>query len=551
MRSESDMRIWQRDSVILFVICVAAFAIRLYRLVAFTAVIENEGPFFVRLATNLLGGKGYLGMAGIPDLSYAPLYPILIAAATPFTKSPELAGRIVSVLFGSLLVLPMYFLARQLYGRNTALVCATLTALHPVLIAYSAAVYNETVYLVLLAAGECAALYFLRLSTLKWEALTGLFFGLAYLTRPEAMFFPLLAVLAVFLLTLLRKGNLKSAALGSAVLLVFFGAFAAGYVAFLSSHTGKLSFQTKGKLNYTIGKRFSQGMPYDQASSGIRDDLTIEGPFLDPMRYSTYTPYGWTPPALIKYLFTMAKRNVSGVESLLTGIGFGEILFGLAVLGLFREAWDEWVSVANLFLVANLLLISAVILQVHLLQFRYVIPFYPFFILWASHGVIQLADWTKSTFKSASVPGGTATAQLFLYGAIALLLVSATREVKWNSEIQEGGAENSPAKVAGSWLGQHSSPGMAVMTAGDSTVPFYAGGTLSLLPYTESAVALRYIQSKNPSFVVLNSTELGKRPYLRDWLQHGIPDSHATIVYDSGGNADTRIAIYQWHPSRD
>ena len=545
MEPQSGTKIWQRDSIILFVICLVAVSIRFYRLMTWTSVIENEGPHYVRLASNLLSGKGYIGMVGLPELSFAPLYSVLIAAAIPFTKSSEFAGRIVSTVSGCLMVLPMYFLARQLYGRSTALVCAALTAVHPVLVAYSTAVYNETIYLALLAAGECSALFLLRFTTLRWAALTGLFFGLAYLTRPEAMVFPLLAVFGLLLLTFVHKGSFKNAVLASAVLLVIFGALAAPYVAYLSSHTGRISFQTKGKLNYTIGMRFNQGMPYDQASSGIRDDLKPEGPFLDPAS-SIYTPYPWTFRALIKYFRTTARRNLPQVESELTGPGFGVILLGLVILGLFREPWDYWLSVANIFLIANLLFVLCVILQVHLMQSRYLLPFYPFLLLWASHGATQLFEWTKSTFRSAGAPSGAVAAHMLQYGVIGLLLLSSIRGVTWNSEIQQGGAQSSGAKIAGNWLKQHFPPGITVMTAGDSTVAFYAGGTMMLLPYTRSDVALRYIQAKNPSFIVLNSMELRKRPYLSDWLEHGIPDSRAKMVYDSDGPNDTRVVICQW-----
>ena len=165
IRLPASTRVWQRDSVVVLGICLLALIARVHRLMSFTAVIENEGPHYVRLAMNLLHGKGYLGMAGVPDLSFAPSYPLLIAATTAFAPNPELAARIVSVAFGCLMVVSMYFLALQVFRRETALVCATLTALHPVLVAYSTSVYNETTYLAILAASMAAALPPMRCST--------------------------------------------------------------------------------------------------------------------------------------------------------------------------------------------------------------------------------------------------------------------------------------------------------------------------------------------------------------------------------------------------
>jgi hypothetical protein len=124
------------------------------------------------------------------------------------------------------------------------------------------------------------------------------------------------------------------------------------------------------------------------------------------------------------------------------------------------------------------------------------------------------------------------------------LLLSGMRGVTWNAELQQGSGGNSPAKIAGNWLGEHYHQDLTVMTAGDSRVAFYAGATLNFLPYTQSAVALRYIQLKNPSFIVLNEMEVWKRPYLRDWMENGIPDPHAKSVFDT--RRSPRIVVYEW-----
>jgi hypothetical protein len=522
-----------------------ALIVRVYRLTTFSAVIENEGVHFVRLAANLLAGRGYLGMPDTPELSFAPLYPVLIAGVMPFT-SPDVAGRLVAVVFGCLLTVPMFLLAREVFGRTTAIICGILTALHPVLVAYSTAVYNESVYLPLMTAGLLATLLCIRRTKLLWALLGGVFFGLAYLTRPEAMALPLLAVFCFFLFAVLQRHALKNAVLASAVLAVSFLVIASPYVAFLSSNVGELAFQTKGKLNYTIGARFNEGMPYDRAAMGIADDGTIEGPFLDPVKFSTYTPYAYNAGALLGYFKGTARRNVGQIELAFGGPAFGLILVSLAVLGLVGAAWDKRVSVANIFFFGVFCFFSFVVLQAHIVQPRYLLPFYVLFLIWASHGIALLWNWTTESLRLSLGWETPRLALLVPIGVTAALLVSSIRGVSWSSELAQGGEESVSIKRAGEWIKEHYPPHMVVMTTGDARPAHYAGAVLEFLPYAESNVALEFIRSKHPAVLVLSGADRTKRPYLADWMDNGIPGSAAPPVYDSGGPAVTRMLIYEW-----
>jgi len=101
-------------------------------------------------------------------------------------------------------------------------------------------------------------------------------------------------------------------------------------------------------------------------------------------------------------------------------------------------------------------------------------------------------------------------------------------------------------KEAGVWLKQyHPSPGK-IMDTESSVVAYYSGGYYWSLPYAESDVALRYIAGRNPDFIVLNGRLMELRPYLRSWIEQGIPNRAARLVYSSGETLEDRILIYQW-----
>ena len=180
-------------------ILVAGFVLRLATVVSFQGAIDPEGSEYARIAENLLAGNGYVGIATPgTQLMFPPFFPLAIAAASSLTGQAELAGRLLSLLMGTLLVVTVYLVALHLYDRTTANVAALLVAVHPYLIGFSSTVYCETTYLTLALLGVYFSFRGLREPRAGAFALGGIFFGLAYLTRPEAALYPLI-VLAVTL----------------------------------------------------------------------------------------------------------------------------------------------------------------------------------------------------------------------------------------------------------------------------------------------------------------------------------------------------------------
>src|ERR1700710_780363 len=100
-----------------------------------TGTIESEGAEYAKIAENLRSGVGYVGLVSPgPQVLFNPLFPLLIAGASFFTRNFELAGRIVSLFICSLLPLPVFGIASRLFNRRVGFVAAALTVLHPLLV---------------------------------------------------------------------------------------------------------------------------------------------------------------------------------------------------------------------------------------------------------------------------------------------------------------------------------------------------------------------------------------------------------------------------------
>ena len=164
---------------------------------------------YLAIARNLLAGNGYRELVGAVDLQQPPMVAILamIGLALHLPLAWAASGP-AHLLLGSLVVLPMYGLGRELYGPRVGLMAALLGAIYPAL-AVSPLYWStmtEPPYVLFILAGLYATLRCAQSlggqSTaagrpLGWAALMGGAFGLGYLVRPESLVY--LAMMLVYL----------------------------------------------------------------------------------------------------------------------------------------------------------------------------------------------------------------------------------------------------------------------------------------------------------------------------------------------------------------
>ena len=147
---EEESSNWGASQLPLIVIVLASFVLRLVATLGYAGFIDGEGSEYARIAQNLLSGVGYVGIATEgKQLFFPPLYPLLIAGITLTTGDAEISARLVSLVSGTLLVLPVYFIARRLYGELVGLGASALVGAHPFLIWFSTTAFCEQFYMVL------------------------------------------------------------------------------------------------------------------------------------------------------------------------------------------------------------------------------------------------------------------------------------------------------------------------------------------------------------------------------------------------------------------
>lgn len=501
--------------------------------------ITWDGAEYARIAQNVLAGAGYVGMRGHEMFVFPPLYPLTIAALLPFTHSAELAGTLVSLIAGVLLVVPLYALAADLYGPRAGIAAGALAAALPFTVQLSTVVLSDALFLTLAAGG--LALLVRAARDRGWtEALgCGACFGAAYLTRPEGALLEAVAIVAVLAAAVLGRDGLRRGAASAAAVALPFLILAAPYIAFLSTNAGHLRIEGKSILNLDIGLRMSRGMSYADAADAIDASGRQVGPELADDYY--FEPQGRKAPSLrtvVAFAAANTLRHVPEAVAVAKSRTIGGPLFlGLALLGLAAGPWSRRRGAGEAILVLYACAIVAALASVFHFWERYFTGFVPL-VVWAAHGTDVAAAYLVRRLPRA--PRGfialpAAVVVVVLIGALFSTRTGFTDDAATLSERRAGG-----------WLAVHAPPGARILSISDQ-VAYYADGLWSMLPVSpDDASALRYLEDVDPDYVVLDREYASERPYVERWLDHGIPAPQAREVHAIGAAGEPALAVYAW-----
>jgi 4-amino-4-deoxy-L-arabinose transferase-like glycosyltransferase len=536
----------------LVAILLVAFLLRLGFMLQFTPVISGDGCEYIRMGIELRDGKPLTGSFDWPETMYGTLYPVLIAGVSKLGFSAEHAGYLLSLLFGTGLVLAAFLLARYVYGTRVGYLAAALFAVFPIFIGLSGSVFNETIYLTLWLFGIYWSIRALDSFRPRDFLLAGVLFGLSTLSRPEAFAYPVFIILATGIVAVFRKISWLKGLRGAALLFGTWLILMAPYALFQHRHTGQYRFEGKWNINYTLGNRIDEGMGYFQAGFTMDDKLKMIGPLLDSSIYAAYTPYSNSLPTKLRYFAHAIHRNwiTTYYELFSVDIG-GPITILLVVLGLFGRPWSARRLRHEFILVVMAISIVFLLLTAAHIEHRYAYPLPVIFLLWAAAGLDVFRDWmarTVSSWGAAVRPFASSAAQATIVAFCAAIVLISFVGMRTDLFFMIQQKNFLGIKEAGQWL--HSQPPDAKKMFGfEGRVAYYADATIIIFPYADSATALRYLETKNVDYIVLDSLNIRNMPTMGEWFNKGVPDPRARLVFESGQGTKDQIKIYRWDRS--
>lgn len=143
MRREEGGKDWQIEAVrALGLVLLATLVVRLY-LFVYTPVIAQDATFYITQAQFMAQGAWREAVAG----DFEPLFPFSIFVVQQIIPDWELAGKLASVIFGVLAIVPFFLISRDVFGPRIAFGAGILFALHPYFARNSAEALQESIYL--------------------------------------------------------------------------------------------------------------------------------------------------------------------------------------------------------------------------------------------------------------------------------------------------------------------------------------------------------------------------------------------------------------------
>jgi 4-amino-4-deoxy-L-arabinose transferase-like glycosyltransferase len=554
LSSKGDERPTSRFLLWVVITSIAALILRFLWIFHWPLSIESEGVYYARIAENLIAGRGYVGAreAG-KQLLYPPLYPVLIACIAEFVRNSELAGRIVSVVCGSLWVIPLMFITRSVFDETAAVIAGMIAAFGPPMIAISGTVQSEPAYLVFQATGIFFALQMWP-NLSRWNSyLAGISFGVAYLARPEAAIY--VALTALFILLSGRKG-LRFRAV--ARLAFAFGITILPYVTWLSIQTGSPRLEAKSVSNYVEATGWAAHLPPGEIFFAVDNQLNEVG-LSNQSDLATIQKTKLSSRKVAWLAVHGASVNVKRLLStILESRLFGGSMFVLLIgLGLISPVEDRNDLVRRGFLCAAFVASIVPLFSLHDFHDRFVFPFLTILMPFAAGGVVYLyqsligifSTWPQDKHRYAFAcralgMGFTGVVLLSYLATEAFTMTRLDTDVRLPEQditVRRGDPfiKNIGQKIRSFGVND------ALVMDGTSAIGYYAGASDWPLPYCDSETAVRYIAKKKPDFIVLESTQIEVFPYLSDWLQNGVPDPHTQLVAKSIAPDGRVVQIYR------
>lgn len=355
-----------------------------------TYCVGTDSIHFLEMAERMAPLTPEAVLAGVDHHVFHPAYPFLMAGTHRLLEiGLDRCGQIVSVVFGTLTLLPLFAIARHVFGTLPALCATLLLAVNPEHLEHSGDVMSEATFLCFVLACVALAIPALLQNSRLAAFGAGVSGGLAYLVRPEGGM-PLLVLCLALLLALRRR---RAAAGCLLVALLGFALFAAPYLTHISFIDG--SFKPEITLKKPLWDHEPRGEPRIRAAVPPRSVRRARAAEKERESVAAQVVHEYAASVYYVALFfiaiglprSLARRSELGAG---TPLVVGVLVVGLVVaVGVFEK--------------------------LAYLSSRHLLTFTVLTLPWAGYGMVEAGRWlhAKLGLRRLSVPATAAAIAVF------------------------------------------------------------------------------------------------------------------------------------------
>ncbi|HQG25163.1 MAG TPA: glycosyltransferase family 39 protein [Syntrophorhabdus sp.] len=363
-----------------WIIVLLSFTIIIRLPVLFIAgIIHNDSYEYIRAAKSMLQGDWTGGVA-------PPVYSFCIMVLNKLVGNYELAGVLVSWIFGAAVAVPIYFFARKVFDERTGKIASLLSVVQPTLYFYSGSVLSDSVYYFFIA----LSVYLGWMAFEKGKLITVVLFSLSttisYLTRPEAIGFMFIFFLWILLINPPgEKRNLLKRLTLAVTAIIFFIIFSSPYLVALRKEFGRWEISRKASISIEMLEK--------NTNTIIQQDKETEsGPGIPTNKRRI------SIKSIVREPVSISKKLLAGFVLALFKYqqALNPVLFLLALVGFVRRRHDRTLWRIDLYILSYFFFFFAIVLPFFWVTKRHTSHLIVIALPWAAYGLIRISDFVRN-----------------------------------------------------------------------------------------------------------------------------------------------------------
>lgn len=504
----------------LFAVCIG---VRVYLFFS-TYIIARDSAQYMGMADLFLTGRFLLAFEYITP----PFYPLLVAGMKLMISDPEIAGKLVSLVAGTCVFFPLYYLGKRVFEQKVVFIGLLLFSIHPFLVRYSAEVLSETTFLFLSVKGFWLLWKGLDERKYAYCFFSGIILGLSCLTRAQGLIWIGVIVAVPIVFSLIRQGKtIDKRTLWISFLIAAFAFFLVilPYSYLLKQLTGEWTIRQSGANAILAGTEHT-------------DNQSLWKAFLSLMSH---------PLLLLKKLGLNMGRLILLLPRTIHYPFFILLVIGLAA---WRHTKRHMQGELYLAVICLVYILGHCLLY---LKVRYLLPIVPFAMFWAGQGFWVIVSWLQRLCERYiprfMLPHRALVITVFL---LCLTAASALPITLLPQRLDKLDRKELGNRIAALY------PDHPLVLATDPRIEFYAQGHLldrRKRKLRTFAALLEYAHAHNVDIIVMDNKRLHDEGRLgdltRDFFAHADhPDLELLFVYPTEDEASSsRFYVYRLVPA--
>ena len=517
------------------------------------AAVKPDSTIYLRMAEEIQKGYWHIDQWGRGAYSGVPMYPMLVALVEWVIPGLETAGTLAAIMPAAIVVVPLFFLARHFYGKKAAWIVIPLTIFNPWYLDYASLPLTEALFTLLFLSGILLLLYALTKNSPKLWFATGVVSAAAWVTRDAGIILPFLSFLWLIVSTWKNRGFNSNMIKNSAGLIIgLLLIYAPLKIVLTMDHKSipdppPAISVTSALMAPDLRDLTKREIYFGKLTEDGREYAFVETQKNPPKLADVLRNWNWVIQRFGYNLAEIAKSTlwIPGVALLVF------IIIGIIIGKGFKREESGWFPDALIFLgsyaVFYLLFYAlAGAFTGAVGPERYLVPLIPLFVIWATHGIMEI----EKKVKVFNVKHLGTLITLLCIGIILTLYIPGIKVIKQKNEAKQARwrfYERLGIKIRDLSRSSHDSDKTIIM-ARAPFLPYYAGASWVILPYGSYQEIITFVKYKDVDFLFLEMGLESLHPQLSFLLNSKLSVPEMERVYwlsPEKGSEKLMVALYR------